>query len=100
MVPMCYGLYKTIKKEYREERRQRRETLAYNREMELQQMKEIMAGPRAAACAGSPQRPRTRRNRSRTGKSERRQASRRDSYVSPATWRERTSKPIRKDQIL
>lgn len=45
MVPMCYGLYKTIKTDYREERRQMQETLAYDREMELKQMKEIIAGP-------------------------------------------------------
>ena len=45
MVPMCYSLYRTIKTDYREERRQMQETLAYDREMELKQMKEIMAGP-------------------------------------------------------
>ena len=45
MVPMCYGLYKTIKTDYREERRQMQETLAYDREMKLKQMKEIIAGP-------------------------------------------------------
>lgn len=44
MVPMCYGLYKAIKTDYREERRQMQETLAYDREMKLKQMKEIMAG--------------------------------------------------------
>jgi len=45
MVPMCYGLYKTLKTDYREEQRQMRDTLAYDREMELKQMKEIMTGP-------------------------------------------------------
>jgi hypothetical protein len=45
MVPMWYGLYKTIKTDYREERRQMQETLAYDREMKLKQMKEIIAGP-------------------------------------------------------
>jgi hypothetical protein len=45
MVPKCYGLYKTIKTDYREERRQMQETLAYDREMKLKQMKEIMSGP-------------------------------------------------------
>lgn len=45
MVPMCYGLYKTIKTDYREERRQMQKTLAYDREMKLKQMKEIMSGP-------------------------------------------------------
>ena len=39
MVPMCYGLYKTIKTDYREERRQMQETLAFDREMKLKQMK-------------------------------------------------------------
>jgi choline-glycine betaine transporter len=42
---MCYGLYKTLKTDYREERRELQQAMAYDREMELQQMREIMAGP-------------------------------------------------------
>src|ERR687893_445625 len=42
MVPMCYGLYKTLKTDYREERRQLQEAMAYNRQVEIQQMQEIM----------------------------------------------------------
>jgi glycine betaine transporter len=45
MVPMCYGLYKTLRTDYREERRELQQAMAYDREMELQQMREIMAGP-------------------------------------------------------
>src|ERR687894_791550 len=55
MVPMCYGLYKTLKTDYREERRQLQEAMAYDREKELQQMREIMAGPpRRRLCRVSP----------------------------------------------
>ena len=42
MVPMCYGLYKTLKTDYREERRQLQEAMAYDRQVELRQMQEIM----------------------------------------------------------
>jgi hypothetical protein len=42
------------------------ETLAYDREMKLKQMKEIMSGPRGR----SPQPPRAGRNQSRTGDSD------------------------------
>jgi glycine betaine transporter len=45
MVFMCYGLYKTLRTDYREERRELQQAMAYDREMELQQMREIMAGP-------------------------------------------------------
>ena len=42
MVPMCYGLYKTLKTDYREERRQLQEAMAYDRQVEMRQMQEIM----------------------------------------------------------
>jgi glycine betaine transporter len=45
MVPMCYGLYKTLKTDYREERRQLQEAMAYDRQVELRQMQEIMHPP-------------------------------------------------------
>ncbi len=54
MVPMCYGLYKTLKTDHREERRELEEAMAYDREMELQQMREIMAGPRRRLRRVSP----------------------------------------------
>ena len=46
MVPMCYGLYKTLKTDFREERRQLQETMAYDRQVELRQMQETMNSPR------------------------------------------------------
>ncbi len=46
MVPMCYGLYRTIKTDYREERQQLQETMAYDRQVETRQMQEIMNPPR------------------------------------------------------
>lgn len=46
MVPMCYGLYNTIKTDYREERQQLQETMAYDRQVETRQMQEIMHPPR------------------------------------------------------
>jgi len=42
MVPMCYGLYKTLKTDYREECRQLQEAMAYDRQVEMRQMQEIM----------------------------------------------------------
>jgi glycine betaine transporter len=42
MVPMCYGLYKTLKTDYREERRELQETMAYDPQVETRQMQEIM----------------------------------------------------------
>ena len=42
MVPMCYGLYKTLKTDYREERRQLQEAMAYDRQVEMRQMQEMM----------------------------------------------------------
>ncbi len=45
MVPMCYGLYKTIKTDFREERRQLQEAMAYDRQVEIRQMQEIMNPP-------------------------------------------------------
>ena len=42
MVPKCYGLYKTLKTDYREERRQLQEAMAYDRQVEMRQMQEIM----------------------------------------------------------
>ena len=42
MVPMCYGLYKTLKTDYREERRQLQEAMAYDRQVEMRQMQEIL----------------------------------------------------------
>jgi choline-glycine betaine transporter len=45
MVPMCYGLYKTLKTDYREERRQLQEAMAYDRQVEIRQMQEIMHPP-------------------------------------------------------
>jgi hypothetical protein len=60
----------------------------------------LRTGPRAATCAGSPRRPRAGRNRSRTGDSERRRASRKGLHISPAGRHERTGKPVGKDQIL
>ena len=42
MVPMCYGLYKTLKTDFREERRQLQEAMAYDRQVEMRQMQEIM----------------------------------------------------------
>src|ERR687890_1108821 len=45
MVPMCYGLYKTLKTDYREERQQLQEAMAYDRQVELRQMREIMHPP-------------------------------------------------------
>ncbi len=46
MVPMCYGLYRTIKTDYHEERQQLQETMAYDRQVETRQMQEIMNPPR------------------------------------------------------
>jgi choline-glycine betaine transporter len=45
MVPMCYGLYKTLKTDYREERQQMQEAMAYDRQVEIRQMQEIMHPP-------------------------------------------------------
>jgi glycine betaine transporter len=42
MVPMCYGLYKTLKTDFREERRQLQEAMAYDRQVEMRQMQEIL----------------------------------------------------------
>ena len=42
MVPMCYGLYRILKTDYREERKQMQEAMAYDRQVEIRQMKEIM----------------------------------------------------------
>ncbi len=44
MVPMCYGLYKTLKTDYREERREIQEALAYDRDAERRQFEEIKTG--------------------------------------------------------
>jgi choline-glycine betaine transporter len=44
MVPMCYGLYKTLKVDYREERRELQEALAYDRDAERRQLEEIRTG--------------------------------------------------------
>jgi hypothetical protein len=41
---MCYGLYKTLKTDYREERREMQEALAYDRDAERRQLEEIKAG--------------------------------------------------------
>jgi glycine betaine transporter len=46
MVPMCYGLYKTLKSDYREERREMQEAMAYDRNVERRQLEEIKTGPR------------------------------------------------------
>jgi glycine betaine transporter len=42
MVPMCYGLYKTLKTDYREERKEMQQAMAYDRQAEIRQMQEIM----------------------------------------------------------
>ena len=42
MVPMCYGLYKTLRTDFREERRLMEEVMGYDREMERRQMNEIV----------------------------------------------------------
>lgn len=44
MVPVCYGLYKTLKTDYREERREMQEALAYDRDAERRQLEEIKSG--------------------------------------------------------
>jgi glycine betaine transporter len=44
MVPMCYGLYKTLKMDYREERRELQQALAYDRDVERRQLEEIKTG--------------------------------------------------------
>lgn len=44
LVPMCYGLYMTLKTDDREERSQVQKAPAHDRETELQQTKEIVAG--------------------------------------------------------
>ncbi len=44
MVPMCYGLYKTLKMDYREERREMQQALAYDRDVERRQLEEIKTG--------------------------------------------------------
>jgi glycine betaine transporter len=54
MVPMCYGLYKTLKTDYREERRAIEEVMGYDREMERQQMNEIMRRRAAGEPIGRP----------------------------------------------
>jgi glycine betaine transporter len=54
MVPMCYGLYKTLKTDYREERRAIEEVMGYNREVERQQMNEIMRRRAAGEPIGRP----------------------------------------------
>jgi glycine betaine transporter len=45
MVPMCYGLFKTLRTDFREERKQLQEAMAYDRQVELRQMQEIMHPP-------------------------------------------------------
>jgi choline-glycine betaine transporter len=63
MVPMCYGLYKTLKTDYREERRQLQEAMAYDRQVEIRQMQEIMHPPprrrlrHVRMADGQPQNP-------------------------------------------
>ncbi|MGH3148933.1 MAG: BCCT family transporter, partial [Rubrobacter sp.] len=57
MVPMCYGLYKTLKTDYREERQQLQETMAYDRQVELRQMQEIMHPPPRGHVRVSDQQP-------------------------------------------
>jgi glycine betaine transporter len=54
MVPMCYGLYKTLKTDYREERRAMEEVMGYDREMERRQMNEIMRRRAAGEPIGGP----------------------------------------------
>ena len=44
MVPVCYGLYKILKTDYREERREMQEALAYDRDAERRQLEEIKSG--------------------------------------------------------
>ncbi len=44
MVPMCYGLYKTLKTDYREERREMQEAMAYDPDVERRQLEEIKSG--------------------------------------------------------
>jgi hypothetical protein len=44
MVPMCYGLYKTLKTDYREERREMQEAMAYDPDVEKRQFEEITTG--------------------------------------------------------
>src|SRR5215210_2495486 len=45
MVPMCYGLFKTLRTDFREERKQLQEAMAYDRQVEIRQMQEIMHPP-------------------------------------------------------
>ena len=52
MVPMCYGLYKTLKTDYREERRTAEEALAYNRDLEIRQLRELLATRSASTNPG------------------------------------------------
>jgi choline-glycine betaine transporter len=60
---MCYGLYKTLKTDYREERRQLQEAMAYDRQVEIRQMQEIMHPPprrrlrHVRMADGQPQNP-------------------------------------------
>ncbi len=54
MVPMCYGLYKTLKTDYREERRAMEEVMGYDREMERRQLNEIMRRRAAGEPIGRP----------------------------------------------
>ena len=41
MVPLCYGLYKSLKTDYCEERWEMQEALAYDRDVERRQLEEI-----------------------------------------------------------
>jgi glycine betaine transporter len=58
MVPMCYGLFKTLRTDFREERQQLQEAMAYDRQVELRQMQEIMHPlPRRLRHIRVPDRP-------------------------------------------
>ena len=58
MVPMCYGLFKILRTDFREERQQLQEAMAYDRQVEIRQMQEIMhPPPRSLRHVRVPDRP-------------------------------------------
>ncbi len=55
MVPMCYGLYKTLKTDFREERRALQEMMGHDPDAERRQLQEIITA--RSAAAGQPGNP-------------------------------------------
>ena len=53
MCLMCWCLYKTLNRDYREERQQVQETMAHDQNVEKQQMQKIMRRHEAGESVGS-----------------------------------------------